>query len=388
MAAADLHHRTPEFRALFARVLSQLKEFIGTKNDVVVLTSSGSGAMEAAVANLANPGDKVLVVTAGKFGERWVSLAKVYGCKVDVVSAPYGEAPSLEAIRAAITPETRVVFVQATETSTGIRHCIPALARMVHDTDALLVVDAITGLGTTVLDVDGDAIDVIIGGSQKALMIPPGLAYLAVSERAWKRMETSKQPRYYFDLPKERKSAAKGESSYTPAVALFAALDAALGYIAGQGGGSVAEGRKLLVENAERCAAMTRAAVAAMGMELFAPTAPSAAVTAVKAPAGVSSSDIVKQVKARFGGVMTDGQGEMKGQIFRVAHIGYLDYMDTVALVAALEQVMMELTPGKFALGDGLRAAQRCFQDWMTGKAAPQCACGRATAACVAGEKK
>jgi aspartate aminotransferase-like enzyme len=388
MAAADLHHRTPEFRALFTRVLTQLKEFIGTKNDVVVLTSSGTGAMEAAVANLVNPGDKVLVVTAGKFGERWVSLAKVYGCKVEVVSAPYGEAPSIDAIRAAITPEIKAVFVQATETSTGIRHCVPAIAKIVQNTDTLLVVDAITGLGTTALDVDGDGIDVIIGGSQKALMIPAGLAYLAVSERAWKRMEGCKQPRYYFDLAKERKNAAKGESSYTPSVALFAALDAALGYIAGQGGGSIAEGRKLLVENAERCAAMTRAAAAAMKLELFAPTAPSAAVTAVKAPAGISSSDIVKQVKARFGGVMTDGQGEMKGQIFRIAHIGYLDYMDAVALIAALEQVVIDLTPGKFALGGGLRAAQQCYQDWMTGKAAAQCACGRASAACVFGEKR
>lgn len=363
MAAADLHHRTPEFRALFTRVLSQLKEFIGTKNDVVVLTSSGTGAMEAAVANLTSPGDKVLVITAGKFGERWVGLAKAYGCKPDVVSAPYGETPSPDAIRAAITPDIKVVFVQATETSTGIRLDVSAISKLLAGTDTLLVVDAITGLGTTALDVDGDAIDVIIGGSQKALMIPAGLAYLAVSERAWKRMESSKQPRYYFDLPKERKNAAKGESAYTPSVALFAALDAALGYIAGQAGGSIAEGRNLLVENAERCAAMTRSAVAAMGLELFAPSAPAAAVTAVKAPAGVSSSDIVKQVKARFGGIMTDGQGEMKGHIFRIAHIGYLDYMDTMALIAALEQVVVELTPGKFALGDALRAAQQCYKD-------------------------
>ena len=228
MAAADLHHRTPEFRALYKKVIEQLKLFIGTQNDVVVLASSGTGAMEAAVSNLTSPGDEVLVLTAGKFGERWTSLAKAFGCNAKVVSVPYGQTFTAEQVRSQLSPKTRAVYVQATETSTGARHDVAQIGAMLKGGEALLVVDAITGLGTTAIDMEEAGIDVIIGGSQKALMIPPGLAYLAASEPAWKRMETTKQPRYYFDLQKERKSVAKGESAYTPAVALIAAMGAAL----------------------------------------------------------------------------------------------------------------------------------------------------------------
>jgi aspartate aminotransferase-like enzyme len=362
MAAADLHHRTPEFRALYLKVLAQLKVFIGTANDVVVLASSGTGAMEAAVSNLTSPGDKVLVLTAGKFGERWVSLAKAFGCDVTVLSKPYGQSFAISEVQQHLTPETKAVFVQATETSTGVRHDVGAISRLLKGSDTLLVVDAITGLGTTAFNVDGDGIDVIIGGSQKALMIPPGLAYLAVSERAWARMETSKQPRYYFDLRKERKSAAKGESAYTPAVALIAAMGAALDYLEQQGEGDLARGRDLLVANAELCAGATRAAAKAMGLELFS-ASHSAAVTAVKAPEGVSSSDVVKGFKKEFAGVLSDGQGEMKGQILRIAHIGYLDYLDCAAIIAGLEQVLHQLKPQSFQLGDGLRAAQLVYAE-------------------------
>jgi aspartate aminotransferase-like enzyme len=260
MAAADIHHRTAEFRALYTKVLAQLKEFVGTANDVIVLSSSGTGAMEASVSNLTSPGDRVLVLTAGKFGERWTALAKAFGCHVDVVSAPYGETFSIDEVKAALHLETRAVFMQATETSTGVRHCVPGVAKLLKDSqsEALLVVDAITGLGTTHLDMDGWGVDVLVGGSQKAVMIPPGLSYLAISQRAWDRMEATYNPRYYFDLRKERKNAKNGESAYTPAVALIAALGAALDWIAAQGDGSLVEGRKRLVENAETIAAMTR----------------------------------------------------------------------------------------------------------------------------------
>src|SRR3954464_7237369 len=223
MAAADIHHRTPEFRALLTKVLSQLKGFAGPTSAVLVLSSGGTGAMEAAVSNLTSPGDRVLVLTAGKFGERWTSLAKAFGCQIETLSAPYGQTFAIEEVRAKLKPEIKVVFMQATETSTGTRHCVQSIAALTKETGALLVVDAITGLGTTHFDVDGWGIDVIIGGSQKAVMIPPGLAYCTVSERAWQRMETSKNPRYYFDLRKERNAAANGESSYTPATSLFAA---------------------------------------------------------------------------------------------------------------------------------------------------------------------
>lgn len=360
MAAADLHHRTPEFRALYKKVIDQLKVFVGTQNDVVVLASSGTGAMEASLSNLTNPGDEVLVLTAGKFGERWTSLAKAFGCNPKVVSAPYGQTFTPEQVRSQLSSNTRVVYMQATETSTGTRHDVAQIGALLKGSDALLVVDAITGLGTTTLDPGAAGIDIIIGGSQKALMIPPGLAYLAASERAWKRMESTKQPRYYFDLQKERKSAAKGESAYTPAVALIAAMGAALDYLAAQGEGDLAAGRDALVANAELCAECTRAGVKALGLELFSSN-PSAAVTAVKAPAGVSATDIVKRFKADFGGILSDGQGEMKGQLFRIAHIGYLDYLDCIAVIAGLEQVLIRLGYRKFELGDGVRAAQRAF---------------------------
>src|ERR1700744_2341684 len=366
MAAADIHHRTPEFRALYLRVLSQLKEFVGTKNDVIILSSSGTGAMEAAVSNLTSPGDRVLVLTAGKFGERWTALAKAFGCDVEGVSAPYGKTFDLEQVRKALKIETRAVFMQATESSTGVRHCVPEVGEIIRQSgkDAALVVDAITGLGTTHIDMDGWGVDVLIGGSQKAVMIPPGLSYLAVSDRAWDLMEISLNPRYYFDLRKERKNAAKGESAYTPAVALIAALGAALDYIAGQAEGDLAQGRDKLIENAETCAAMTRAAVQALGLKLFAPGSPASAATAVLPPDGMDSGAFVKELKTRFAAVITNGQGEMKGQIFRIAHLGYFDYMDTIALVGALEQVAYSLKLPGFAFGKALIAAQNVYATW------------------------
>ena len=364
MAAADIHHRTPEFRALYQRVLNQLKEFVGTKNDVLLLSSSGTGAMEASVSNLTSPGDRVLVLTAGKFGERWVALTKAFGCAVDVISIPYGQTFSLDEVKKALKIETRAVFMQATESSTGVRHDVRGVAELLKNSGhgTLLVVDAITGLGTTHLDVDGWGVDVVIGGSQKAVMIPPGLSYLGVSDRAWEAMEISLNPRYYFDLRKERKSARQGESAYTPAVALIAALGASLDYIAAQGGGDLAKGRTALVDNAETCAAMTRAAVEAMGLKLFAPDAPAAALTAILPPTGVDSGVVVKELKTRFAATITNGQGDMKGQLFRIAHIGLFDYMDTIALIGALEQVAVSTLklPG-FRFGQALAAAQQVY---------------------------
>jgi phosphoserine aminotransferase len=251
MAAADIHHRTPEFRALFQKVLAQLKIFVGTQNDVLLLSSSGTGAMEASVSNLTSPGDRVLVLTAGKFGERWVDLAKAFGCQVDVVEKPYGQTFDLTEVKAALKPEHKAIFMQASETSTAVSHDVEGVARLVKGTETLLIVDGITGLGTQTFDVDGWGIDILIGGSQKAVMIPPGLAYLSVSEKAWKAMDTSKNPRYYFDLRKERKNQGKGETAYTPAVALVAGLGAALDYIAGQAGGDLEKGRIALIDNAQ-----------------------------------------------------------------------------------------------------------------------------------------
>jgi len=362
-AAFTAHHRTADFRALFTRVLADMKDFIGTQNDVLVLACSGTGVMEASVSNLTSPGDKILVLTAGKFGERWTSLGKAYGCNIDVLSKPYGETFSLDEVKARLTADVRAVYVQATETSTGARHDVKGIAKLVRSTghDTLLVVDAITGLGTTHLDVDGWGIDIIIGGSQKALMIPPGLAYCAVSERAWQRMESTKNPRFYFDLRKERKSAAKGESAYTPATSLFAALGAALDYIRQMGSGSISAGREDLVNNAELVAEMTRAGAQALGLKLFAPTCPSAAVTAIEAPAGVDSSAIVKEFRDSFHAVVANGQGEMKGKLFRMAHLGYYDYLDTIGGLAALEHVLARVTNQPVEFGVAVRAAQEVF---------------------------
>ena len=363
MASSAMHHRTPEFRALFARVLADTKDFIGTKNDVLVLASSGTGVMEGSVSNLTSPGDKVLVLTAGKFGERWRDLAKAFGCAVEIVSAPYGETFALKDIEQKITPDIRAVYVQATESSTGARHDIKGIARLVRKAsdDTLLVVDAITGLGTTHFDVDGWGIDVIIGGSQKALMIPPGLAYCAVSERAWKRMETAKSPRYYFDFRRERKAAAKGESAYTPATSLFSSLGAALDFIRQMGDGNLANGRSALVDNAELAAEMTRAGAQALGLKLFAPSAPAAALTAIASPASIDSGAIIKQFRESFAAVVANGQGEMKGQLFRIAHLGYYDYLDTVGILAALEQVIASVTGQPIEYGAAVRAAQQVY---------------------------
>ncbi|HTC46050.1 MAG TPA: alanine--glyoxylate aminotransferase family protein [Candidatus Aquilonibacter sp.] len=361
MASFTAHHRTADFKALFQRVLADMKDFIGTKNDVLVLASSGTGVMEASVSNLTSPGDKVLVLTAGKFGERWTGLAKAFGCKVEVLSKPYGETFSLDEIRARLTPDVRAVFVQATESSTGVRHDVRGIAKIVREQeDTLLVVDAITGLGTTHLDVDGWGVDVIIGGSQKALMMPPGLAYCAVSERTWKRMETTTSPRYYFDLRKERKSAAKGESAYTPATSLFAALGAALEFIRAMGNGHLAKGREALVENAELCAEMTRAGAKALGLRLYA-SSPAAALTAICSPGGMDSGKIVKEFRESFDAVVANGQGEMKGQLFRIAHIGYYDYLDTIGILGALEHVLARVAGKTVDYGGALRAAQEVY---------------------------
>ena len=351
MTGATMHHRTAEFRKLYSKVLADLKAFVGTKNDVVMFTASGTGAMEASVSNLTSPGDKVLVVSAGKFGERWESLAKAYGCQVETIRAEYGATVTPEQVKEKLKPEHAVLFMQGTESSTGARHNVEGIAKVLKGTPTLLVVDAITGLGTTAFDVDGWGIDIIIGGSQKAVMIPPGLAYCAVSPRAWQRMETTKNPRYYFDLRKENKNGAKGESSYTPAIALIAALATALDYLREQGGGDLAAGRDLLIANAETAAGRVSRPGGAD---------PGAALTAITSPEGIDSSDIAKAFRNHFGAVIANGQGEMKGQLFRIAHLGFYDYLDTISIIGALEQVLAGLGR-KVEFGAGLRVAQLAY---------------------------
>jgi aspartate aminotransferase-like enzyme len=351
-----LHHRTDAFRALMRETLDLLKYYFNTKNDVVVFASSGTGAMEGAVSNLLSPGDRVLIGTAGKFGERWVQLAKAYGIESVVVEAPYGQAVPIAEMKKHLESSGafRAVFIQATESSTGVRNDIELLGKAVSALpDCCYVVDAITGLGTTELHPDEWGVDIMIGGSQKATMIPPGLAFASISEKAAKAMEKSKLPRYYFDYAKERKSLAKGESSYTPATSLVVSLHAALNYIKELG-------RENLIANAALLAEATREAAVAMGLTNFAVGSPANAVTSINAPAGIESTKVVKEMKSRFGVILTDGQGSMKGHMFRIAHLGYYDFLDLMAVLGALEIALLKVGH-KVELGSGVRAAQNVY---------------------------
>jgi aspartate aminotransferase-like enzyme len=351
-----LHHRTDAFRALMRETLDNLRYYFNTKNDVLVFSSSGTGAMEGAVSNLLSPGDRVLIGTAGKFGERWVQLAEAYGIEAVVVEAPYGHAVPMNEMKRHLESSGpfRAVLIQATESSTGVRHDVETLGKMVSAwPDCCLVVDAITGLGTTDLRPDEWGIDILIGGSQKATMIPPGLAFASVSEKAWKQIESSKLPRYYFDYAKERKSLAKGESSYTPATSLVVSLHGALCYIKQLG-------RENLIANAALLAEGMREAAVALGLTLFAVESPGNAMTAINAPPGLESTKVVKEMRSRFGVILTDGQGSMKGKMFRVAHLGYYDVLDLFAVIGALEVALKQIGC-KVELGSGVRAAQQVY---------------------------
>lgn len=356
MMGSDIHHRTEDFRNLYKQVLGDLQHVLGTKNDVLVLVASGSGGLEASTQNFFTPGDEVLVCSAGKFGERWVEIMKSWGMKATVLTAPYGEAVSAQAVEQALAQNKNIkgVFVQASETSTGTQHDVKAMGQAIKKTDAIFVVDAITGIGTMPLEIDEWGLDVVIGGSQKSFMIPPGLAFVSVSAKAWAAADASKAPRFYFDLKKEKKNAAAGESAWTPNIALLLALGEALKYIKGIG-------MDKLVENAQLLARATREAVTALGLQLFS-SAPSSSVTAVRPPAGMDSGVIIKEYRSRFNAIITNGQGSMKGQIFRLAHLGYFDFHDLFAVIAELELILTAHGhPVQF--GKGVSAVQKVYAE-------------------------
>lgn len=356
MMAADIHHRTQDFVSIYRDVISGLKEVMGTSYDVVPLVCSGTGAMEASVSNFFSKGDKVVALSAGKFGERWGQITKAYGLDATVLTAEYGQVVSPGEVAAKLAdPAVRGVFLQASETSTGAIHDVEAIAKLVGKTDAILVVDAITGLGTMPLDIEGWGLDIVIGGSQKAFMIPPGLAFMAMSPKAWKHAEGADLPHYYFNIRKEADNALKGQSSYTPSTALLLSLAEALRYIK-------SVGMDKLIENAQLLAQATRAAAGELGLRLFAPEHPGSAVTAVLAPDGMDSGVIVKGFREKFGAVIANGQGSMKGRIFRVAHLGYFDFADLFAVVAELELILAaEGRPVEF--GKGVAAVQRVYAE-------------------------
>jgi aspartate aminotransferase-like enzyme len=364
MMASDIHHRTEDFRKVYRNALQDLKEVLGTTHDVLVFASSGTGAMEGAVSNLFSRGDKVIVCSAGKFGERWVEMAKAFGLDAVVLTAEYGDVVAPERLENALkeNPQTRGVFVQASETSTGAAHDIQAMAKSVRATNAIFVIDAITGFGTMPLDIEGWGLDVVIGGSQKAFMIPPGLAFMTISPKAWKISESSNLPHFYFNLKKEKKSADAGESSWTPATSLILALGSALEY-------SKQIGMPKLIENAQLLARATREAAAALGLELFSPNSPGSSVTAIKPPAGMDSGVIVKEFRNRFGAIIANGQGSMKGKIFRIAHLGYFDFPDLFAVVAELE-IILASNGVQVEMGKGVAAVQKVYIEAEKARAA------------------
>jgi aspartate aminotransferase-like enzyme len=347
------HHRTDEFRALFQECLAGLRRFLKTEGDVLLLACSGTGGMEAALVNVLAPGDRMLALVAGSFGERWAAMGRAHGMDVRTLQAPPGEAVAPGRVEEALAADRtiRAVFVQLSESSTGARHDVEALAALTRGRDVLLVVDAISGAGAMPLRTEAWGVDVVVVGSQKALALPPGLAFLAVSARAWERIGSVGGPRFYFDLRRERTAQAGGEAAFTPAIAHVAALKASLDAVESLGGVDA------LVANAAGLAAMTRAAAGALGLPLLAPRDHGDALTALFPPEGLPASAIVKGLKAEFGATVAGGQGSLKGRIFRIAHLGYYDATDMLGLLAALE-VVLRRAGHPLELGAGVRAAQ------------------------------
>lgn len=353
MAEPIMHHREPEFEKVFAEIREGLKYLFQTKNEVLIFTSSGTGAMEGAVSNLLSRGDKALVIRGGKFGERWGEICKAYGIEAIPIDVDWGKAVDPKQIQKALksNPSIRAVYTQASETSTGVKHPIREMAEIVKKyEETVIVVDAITGIGVFNIPMDEWGIDVLISGSQKALMLPPGLAFAALSDKAWKFVERSNLPKYYFNFKKELKSSQKNQSSYTPAISLFIGLRETLHMIR-------KEGLENLFRRHERLAAATRAAVKALGLGLYAPDSPSDAVTSVKVPAGIDGERLKDLFFEKFGITVAEGQDQAKGKIIRIAHLGYYERLDMIMVISALEMLLKEMGY-PFELGTGVRAAE------------------------------
>ena len=353
MAEPIMHHREPEFEKLVAEVREGLKYIFQTKKEVLIFTSSGTGAMEGAVSNLLSKGDKALVVRGGKFGERWGEICKAYGIEFISIDVEWGKAVDPETIEKALAsdPSIRVVYTQASETSTGVKHPIKEIAEIVkkHE-NTVIVVDAITGIGVFNIPMDEWGLDIVISGSQKALMLPPGLAFAALSDKAWKFVGRSTLPKFYFDFKKELKNAQKNQSAFTPAISLFVGLKESLNMIR-------KEGLEAVFQRHERLAEATRAAMKALDLELYAPDSPSNALTAVKMPEGIQGGKLKNLFFEKFGITVAGGQDQAKGKIIRIAHLGYYERLDMVMVISALEMLLKEMGY-KFELGAGVKAAE------------------------------
>jgi aspartate aminotransferase-like enzyme len=353
MAKPILHHRGPEFAALFAEIRQDLKWLFQTQADVLTLVSSGTGAMEAAVSNFLSPGDKALCVNGGKFGERWGRLCKTFGVEATEIKVEWGQAVDPQAVAGALKqdPSIKAVYIQASETSTGVAHDTRAIAEIVRSRDqTILVVDAITALGVFDLKTDDWGIDVLVAGSQKALMLPPGLAFVSVSDKAWRFADKAKNAAFYFNLKKERDAQQKNQTAYTAGVSLMVGLKEVLGMLKAEGLGNI------FARHARLAHAM-REGMKAAGLSLFPKQSPSDALTVVCAPDGVDGQAVYKNLREQYGITAAGGQDHLKGKIFRISHMGYIDTFDVIQALAATEMVLKGLGyPIK--LGTGVGKAQ------------------------------
>lgn len=353
MARPIIHHRAPEFAQLFGEVREDLKWLFQTRHDVLILAASGTGGMEGSVSNFLSPGDKALCVNGGKFGERWGKLCKTFGAQAIELKVEWGRAVDPQAVAEALKkdPSIKAVYVQASETSTGVAHNVKAIAEVVKPYDGtILVVDAITALGVFDIQTDAWGIDVVVTGSQKALMLPPGLAFVSVSEKAWQLAEKAKNGAFYFNFKKERESQIKNQTAYTPAVSLIVGLQEVLRMLK-------AEGLEAVFARQAALARAMREGVKAAGLGLFPKESPSDALTAICAPEGVDGQAVYKNLRVQYGMTAAGGQDHLKGKIFRISHMGYMDSFDVITALAAMEMTLKGLGhPVK--LGSGVAKAQ------------------------------
>jgi aspartate aminotransferase-like enzyme len=353
MAEPIIHHRETEYKRIFQEVREGLRYLFQTENEVLVFTSSGTGAMEGAVCNLLSSGNKALVVRGGKFGERWGEICQAYGIEVKPIDVEWGEAVDPELIAQCLKEDSsiRAVFTQASETSTGVMHPIKEIAEITRSyEETVIVVDAITGIGVFDIPMDTWNLDVVVSGSQKALMLPPGLSFVALSEKAWRAVDRSNLPKYYFDFKKELKSAGKNQNTFTPAITLVIGLRESLRKIR-------QEGLKALFARHELLARATREAVKALGLELLAVESPSNALTAVKVPEEIGAGGVKSRLFEEFGITIAGGQDRVKGKIIRIAHLGYYGRLDMIMVISALEMLLKEMGY-QFELGASVRAAE------------------------------
>jgi serine---pyruvate transaminase len=337
MSQPVVHHRSPDFRPVYDRTLTRLKEVFRTECDVLLFGSAGTGAMESAVANLCSPGERVLVVSAGHFGERWRAIASSYGAAVEMLEYAWGEVPSADDLTARLAGlgGAKAVFLTHSETSTGVVCDLQALAAAASEHGALSVVDAVSSLGAVPVETDAWGLDVVLSGSQKALMTPPGLAMVSASERAWAARGDS--PRFYFDWERTRKAQGALDAPFTPPVSIVAGLDVALSLL-------LDVGLDAVFDRHVRLGRACREGAKAMGLELFSPDEDrSAVVTAIRAPEGIDATELVLALRDRFGITIANGQGPLKGKIFRIGHIGYFDVFDITTALAAVELVLADL---------------------------------------------